>query len=114
MSENHEVTFELNSARATLKVWENGTTAELANIASDYRRRGNARAILQKALTYADFLDVEVVLTVQPYGDGIGMRDHELKSWYMTFEFISEGNDIMSRPRRSERVKEDYNQLTEE
>ena len=107
MSDGYVVSFDLNRANATLQVWYDGETAELELVSSKYRRRGNAGAVVQKALDYADFLDLEVVLEVQPFGDGIGMRDHELKAWYMTFGFLSEGNNIMARPRLSERQLEE-------
>jgi hypothetical protein len=97
------VTFDSNKASAVLQVWANGKTAELEIITSKYRRRGNAGAVLQKALEYADFLNLEVVLEVQPFGDGVGMRKPELRAWYMTFGFKHEGNDIMSRKSFKER-----------
>lgn len=107
MTDGHMVTFDSQKASAVLQVWYDGKTAELEVISSKYRRRGNAGAVLQKALDYADFLNLEVVLEVQPFGDGVGMRDHELKAWYMSYGFQSEGNDVMARKRKSERVQEE-------
>lgn len=114
MSDHYEVVFEENGARAVLRIFSDGRYAELATISSKYRRRGFATLMMLKALDYADFLNREVLLEVQPFGDGIGMRDHELKSWYMTFGFVNEGNDMMSRRPISERVQEETTHLLEE
>lgn len=115
MSDAYELSFELDQARVNLKIWNDGKTCELATLSSQYRRRGKAGAVLQKALDYADFLNLEVVLEVQPFGDGIGMRDHELKAWYMSFGFQSEGNNIMARPAIKDRLlSEEANHADEE
>lgn len=107
MSDGYMVTFDSQKASAVLQVWHDGKTAELELLSSKYRRRGNAGIVLQKALDYADYLNLEVVLEVQPFGDGVGMRDHELTSWYMTFGFEKEGNNVMARPRVRDRLLEE-------
>lgn len=98
------VTFETNKTSAVLDVWYDDKTAELSLISSKYKKRGLATQVLKGALEYADFYDLEVVLEVYPFTDSHHKMDEaELKSWYMTFGFMLEGDNTMARPRKSER-----------
>lgn len=98
------ITFEKNKASAVLDVWYDGKTAELCLISSKFKKRHRATQIMHEVLTYVDAMDLEVVLEVYPFTDDhIKMDSAELKAWYMTFGFHLEGDNIMSRKRKSER-----------
>lgn len=98
------VTFETHKTSAVIDVWDDKKTAELELVSSKYKKRGLATQALNDALEYADFYDLEVVLEVCPFTDSHHKMDEaELKAWYMTFGFKLEGDNLMSRPRKSER-----------
>jgi hypothetical protein len=99
----HTVTFEHKGASVTLDVWDN-RMGSLDLVSSKYKKRGLATNVVRKAVEYADFLDLELVLEVHPFGDELHRMDNaELKAWYMTFGFKLEGDNIMSRKRKSMR-----------
>lgn len=103
----HVVTFEHKGASVSMDVWCGDKTASLELISSQYKRRGLASHVVNKALEYADFLDLEVVLQVQPFGDeAVRMPKDELRAWYMTMGFVYEGDSVMARKRKSERSSE--------
>lgn len=98
------VTFEVYQATARLELWPDKKTAELSSVSSHYKRRGFATKAVEGALEFADHYDLEVLLTVSPFGTpGNQMEETELKAWYMTFNFLNTGDNTMCRPRKSER-----------
>jgi hypothetical protein len=100
----HVVTFENKGAVITMDIWYDNKTASIEAVSSKYKRRGLATGLMRLAIAYADMLDVETVLTVAPFGTPQRDPDAaELRAWYMTFGFNWEGDDVMSRPRKSER-----------
>lgn len=104
----HVVTFENKGAVISMDVWYDNKTASIEAVSSKYKKRGLAGGLMRVALAYADFLDVEVVLTVHPFGDAQRDPDAaELRAWYMTFDFKWEGDDVMSRTRKSDRTNPD-------
>lgn len=99
------ITFEIDRASANVNVFNDGKTAELSLISSRYKKRHYGTAVMKKVLDYADAFDLELVLEVHPFGDAPNKMDEaELKSWYMTFDFVLEGDGVMSRKRKSERT----------
>jgi len=100
----HVVTFEHKGASVSMDVWCGDKTGSLELVSSKYKKRGLATHVMRKAIAYADFLDLELVLTVQPFGTpGNQMEEADLKAWYMTFGFQLEGDGVMARIRKSER-----------
>lgn len=99
----HTVTFEHKGASVVMDVWCGDKYGSIELVSSKYKRRGLATHVMKKAIEYADFLDLELVLTVHPFGeDRLRTPDAaELRAWYMTFGFVWEGDDAMSRPRKS-------------
>jgi len=103
----HVVTFEHKGASVSMDVWCGDKTASLELISSQYKRRGLATHVVNKAIAYADFLDLELVLQVMPFGDeNVRMPKEDLRAWYMTFGFVYEGDSVMARKRKSERETE--------
>lgn len=94
----YNVTFDYQDAYAELSVWDDNETATLKAIASKFRKRGAGRIVLSRALQYADFLGLTVVLEVVPFGDGVKMSAPELKAFYMSVGFSPTTANTMSRP----------------
>lgn len=102
----HTVTFEHKGASVSMDVWCGDKIGSLELVSSKYKKRGLATHVVRKAVEYADFLDLELVLTVQPFGTpGNQMEEAELKAWYMTFGFHLEGDGVMARKSLSARNK---------
>lgn len=97
------ITFEINKASAVVDVWYDGKTASVELLHSKYKRRGRGYVVMQEVLRYADAFDLELVLEVAPFGDNNKLELAELKSWYMTLGFQLEGDNIMSRARKTDR-----------
>lgn len=96
------VTFEINQSSVKMELWSDNKTAEVALVQSQYKKRGLATQALKAACDYADFYDLELVLTVSPFGTpGHQLEEADLKAWYMTFGFLNEGDGVMARPRKS-------------
>jgi len=103
----HSVTFELRGSSVSMDVWDDGNTGSIELVSSKYKKRGLATQAMWKALEYADYLNLELVLEVHPFGEGLNRMDNaELKAWYMTFGFKLEGDNIMSRPCATQRSSE--------
>ena len=98
----YSVSFEHHRANVTLDVWDDTLTGSIELVSSKYKKRYLATYAMKKALQYADFLDLELILEVNPFGsEGHGMDSAELRAWYMTFGFVYEGDGVMARPRKS-------------
>ena len=96
------VTFEKYQSTVKMELWADEKTAEVALVSSQYKKRGLGGAVMTAAIEYADFYDLELVLTVSPFGSpGHQMEEAELKAWYMTFGFKNTGENTMCRPRKS-------------
>lgn len=103
----HTVTFESHGSSVSMDVWSDGKTGSIELVSSKYKKRGLATRVMRKAIEYADFLNLELVLEVHPFGEGLNRMDNaDLKAWYMTFGFKLEGDNIMSRPCQTERSSE--------
>lgn len=105
------VTFEINQSSVKMELWDD-KTAEIALVQSQYKKRGLATRAMKAACEYADYHDLELVLTVSPFGSpGHQLEEAELKAWYMTFGFLNEGDSVMARPRKSDRDKSTKNEM---
>jgi predicted GNAT family acetyltransferase len=103
----HTVTFEHKGASVAMDVWCGDKMGSIDLVSSRYKKRGLATKVMHKACEYADFLDLELVLTISPFGDERTQMDKpELRAWYMTFGFLYEGDDVMCRKRATERVEQ--------
>lgn len=100
----HTVTFEHKGASVVMDVWCGDEIGSIELVSSKYKKRGLATHAMRKAMEYADFLNIELVLTVSPFGKELNKMDEaDLKAWYMTFGFVLEPDDVMARPRLAER-----------
>ena len=98
------VIFGFEGASAELELWENGMTATLSALNARFKMRGTGNVVLEQALEYADWKQLEVVLEVSPFGEAAGMDKTELRAWYMSKGFKWEGDGVMARPAKTEQA----------
>lgn len=93
----YEIAFAYQGANAVITVWDDEKTAVLETIESEFRRHGSAQTIMRRVVAYADAFDLVLLLKVTPFGDEPKMTAPELKAFYMSHGFISQGSNIMAR-----------------
>lgn len=107
---SYRVQFVYQGANVDLHVWDEGeNTATIASFFSKFKKHGAGRKVMERTLEYADAMGLDVVLEVDPFGDGPKMTADELRAFYMTFGFQMMGDNVMERKadgrsRKSENV----------
>lgn len=95
---SYEIVLSYRSARATLVIWEDEETISLTTVAADLKRRGHATAVMKRVCNIADGLRMELILSVEPFGDEPRMTEEQLKVFYAKFGFTETAPNVMQRP----------------